>query len=499
MKRILLTGASGYIGSHLMNKLKENYEIIAISRNIENKSDERNVTWKAADLFDLNEITEVMEDIDIAIYLVHSMMPSAKLTQASFEDMDALLADNFAKAASYNKVQHIVFMSGLIPDTNELSPHLRSRLECERILGSYGVPVSTLRAGLIISSKGSSYPILKKLVERLPGLLLPKWAYNTTLPVAIDDVINGLYKIVERTPNENESIDIGGPSHMTYKDLFNQTAEVLDKRLPTMDLPIIPIWLSKYWVKLISGVPKEMVYPLMDSLIHDMVRESNHVVEGISIGKTDYKESVRIALEEETHTPKKSKSSRKSDIKDVRAISRVVLPQDMNMIQLAEVYANFLNKITLNVVNSDFDEDNFTITVPCLNKKLLLLRKDFKASDNERILYRIVGGDFALDVDGGNARLEFRRLPNSDECIIALQEYRPTLPWWVYKYTQAKVHKSVMNIFKLKLETEKNKKNGAVNMKKVILPVVIVGAVALNLYGVKKYLARKNNISNAEL
>lgn len=131
MKKILLTGASGYIGSHLMNKLKDNYEIIAISRNIENKSNEHNVTWKAADLFDLNEITEVMEDIDIAIYLVHSMMPSAKLTQASFEDMDALLADNFAKAASYNKVQHIVFMSGLIPNTSELSPHLRSRLECE--------------------------------------------------------------------------------------------------------------------------------------------------------------------------------------------------------------------------------------------------------------------------------------------------------------------------------------------------------------------------------
>ena len=241
MKKILLTGASGYIGSHLMNKLKDNYEIIAISRNIENKSNEHNVTWKAADLFDLNEITEVMEDIDIAIYLVHSMMPSAKLTQASFEDMDALLADNFAKAASYNKVQHIVFMSGLIPNTNELSPHLRSRLECEQILGSYGVPVSTLRAGLIIGSKGSSYPILKKLVERLPGLLLPKWAYNITLPVAIDDVIDGLYKIVERNPNENESIDIGGPSHMTYKDLFKQTAEILDKRLPTIDLPIIPI------------------------------------------------------------------------------------------------------------------------------------------------------------------------------------------------------------------------------------------------------------------
>lgn len=499
MKKILLTGASGYIGSHLMNKLKDNYEIIAISRNIENKSNEHNVTWKAADLFDLNEITEVMEDIDIAIYLVHSMMPSAKLTQASFEDMDALLADNFAKAASYNKVQHIVFMSGLIPNTSELSPHLRSRLECEQILGSYGVPVSTLRAGLIIGSKGSSYPILKKLVDRLSGLLLPKWAYNTTLPVAIDDVIDGLYKIVERNPNENESIDIGGPSHMTYKDLFKQTAEVLDKRLPTIDLPIIPIWLSKYWVKLISGVPKEMVYPLMDSLIHDMIRNDENIVKDISIGKIDYKESVRNALEEETKTQKKGKTSRKGDIKDVRAISRVVLPKDVNMIQLAESYANFLNRITLNVVNSDFNEDNFTISVPCLNKDLLLLSKDFKASNNERILYRIVGGDFALDSDGGNARLEFRRLPNSDACIIALQEYEPTLPWWVYKYTQAKVHKSVMNLFKFKISTQRTNKGKQLNMKKFILPIVISGAIVLKLYGLKKYLARKNNMSNAEL
>lgn len=486
MKKILLTGASGYIGSHLMNKLKDNYEIIAISRNIENKSNEHNVTWKAADLFDLNEITEVMEDIDIAIYLVHSMMPSAKLTQASFEDMDALLADNFAKAASYNKVQHIVFMSGLIPNTSELSPHLRSRLECEQILGSYGVPVSTLRAGLIIGSKGSSYPILKKLVDRLPGLLLPKWAYNTTLPVAIDDVIDGLYKIVERQPNKNESIDIGGPSHMTYKDLFKQTAEVLDKRLPTIDLPIIPIWLSKYWVKLISGVPKEMVYPLMDSLIHDMIRNDENIVKDISIGKIDYKESVRNALEEETKTQKKGKSSRKGDIKDVRAISRVVLPKDVNMIQLAESYANFLNRITLNVVNSDFNEDNFTISVPCLNKDLLLLSKDFKASNNERILYRIVGGDFALDSDGGNARLEFRRLPNSDACIIALQEYEPTLPWWVYKYTQAKVHKSVMNLFKFKINSQKTNKGEYFNMKKFILPIVITGAIVLKVYGLKK-------------
>lgn len=455
MTKVLLTGASGYIGGHLMHRLKNDYEIVAISRHIENKENETNVTWKSADLFDIEEITEVMEGVDIAIYLVHSMMPSAKLTQASFEDMDALLADNFAQAARANNVKHIIYMSGLIPEDEKLSPHLRSRLECERILGSYGVPVSTLRAGLIIGSKGSSYPILKTLVERLPGLLLPKWAYHTTLPVAIDDVIHGLNALVKRQPQQNEAIDIGGPTHMTYKDLFRQTAEVLGKRLPMADLPIIPIWLSKFWVKLISGVPKEMVYPLMDSLVHDMTRHDKNSVEGISIGRIDFKESVRQALEEEQKAQKaKSKKSPLSQlkIKDVRSISRVSLPQSVDMNVLATTYAEFLNTITFYLVHSRLEDDVFTIQVPFLNKTLLCLKKDKNASHFDKVMFHIVGGDLALADNGGNARLEFRRLPDSEDCIIALQEYQPTLPWWFYKFTQAKVHKAVMNAFKLKLK-----------------------------------------------
>ena len=282
MSKILLTGASGYIGGHLKDKLKDQHEIIAISRNTSNKQNEENVTWKSADLFDLDEITEVMEGIDTAIYLVHSMMPSAKLTQANFEDMDALLADNFARAAKKQGVKHIVFMSSLIPDDNHLSAHLRSRLECEKILGDYGIPVSTLRAGLIIGAKGSSYPILKRLVERLPAMVLPSWAYNKIAPVAIEDVIDGLAALVESSPSENESIDISGPETMNYKELIQRTAKVLDKPLPMLDLPIIPIIVSRYWVQLISSVPKEMVYPLMNSLIHDMVPHDKRIVPKLS-------------------------------------------------------------------------------------------------------------------------------------------------------------------------------------------------------------------------
>ena len=140
--KILLTGASGYIGGNLMESLKEDYEIIAVSRNIDNKQDEKNVTWKEADLYSQLDIEKVMEDIDIAIYLVHSMQPSSKLDQGTFGDKDAILADNFAWAAKKQGVGRIIYLSGIIPDDDELSDHLKSRLECEKILGSYGIPVS---------------------------------------------------------------------------------------------------------------------------------------------------------------------------------------------------------------------------------------------------------------------------------------------------------------------------------------------------------------------
>lgn len=295
--KILLTGASGYIGGNLLESLKDDHEIVAISRNTKNKEDEKNVTWKEADLYSQIDIENVMEDIDIAIYLVHSMQPSSKLSQAKFRDMDAILADNFAWAAKRQGVKRIIYLSGIIPDDDKLSEHLNSRLECEKILGSYGIPVSTLRAGLIVGPKGSSFPILYNLVKRLPALVLPAWAYNRTHPVALEDVITGLSKVVKRQPKENESIDIGGPDEKTYKELFQETAEMVGKKLPMMDLPIIPIFLSKLWVRLIAQKPKEMVYPLLESLTHNMVMKQKNYVEGISNAPTTFKESVRIALD----------------------------------------------------------------------------------------------------------------------------------------------------------------------------------------------------------
>src|SRR5699024_125241 len=207
--------------------------------------------------------------IDIAIYLVHSMQPSSKLSQAKFKDMDAILADNFAWAAKQKGVKRIIYLSGIIPDDDKLSEHLNSRLECEKILGAYGIPVSTLRAGLIVGPKGSSFPILYNLVKRLPTLVLPAWAYNRTHPVALKDVITGLTKVVKRRPKENESIDIGGPEEKTYKELFEETAEVVGKKLTMMDLPSLAIFLSKLWRSLDAQNPTELVYAVLEHLSHE--------------------------------------------------------------------------------------------------------------------------------------------------------------------------------------------------------------------------------------
>lgn len=453
MGKILLTGASGYIGGNLLKELKKEHHIVAASRSIKNKENEEHVEWKKVDLFSLKDVEDAMEGIDTAIYLVHSMMPSAKLTQASFIDMDAILADNFGRAAKTKGVKHIIFMSGIMPpneDEDDLSDHLKSRKECEKILGFYGVPVSTLRAGLIIGPKGSSFPILKKLTERLPALVLPSWAHSQTAPVALDDVVQGLTKLVDRRPDHNEVIDI---SHevTTYKGMFKETAEVMDKKLPMMDLPIIPVWLSKLWVRLIAGESKELVYPLLDSLVHDMVPSKENYVEGISNAQTSTKESIRKALDEDQDSKKNKKQSqsiaeqlKKSDVKSVQ---RIMIPSSWTIEQTANYYANWLSRIGHSFINTAIENNKLMISLPIFKDPILILEKSTDRSDDNRVLFFIRGGKFAKSVEGGQARLEFRRVLDTNECLIAIHEYEPTLPWFLYTVTQARIHLIVMTLF----------------------------------------------------
>jgi uncharacterized protein YbjT (DUF2867 family) len=172
--KIAIAGASGFVGQMLIEDLKDEHEIIALGRSqkqIEVAAGNNQVEWRSCDLFSLLQTEQALIGAEIGIYLVHSMLTRAKLTQSTFEDCDLLLADNFARAAQKVGLKRIVYLSDLIPAGKELSRHLESRREVELALSSHGNVVTTVRAGLIIGAKGSSFQMLYLLVKRL-GLSL---------------------------------------------------------------------------------------------------------------------------------------------------------------------------------------------------------------------------------------------------------------------------------------------------------------------------------------
>jgi len=455
-KTVALAGATGYIGHNLLDALKKRFDVIALSRNGNDMEDEEQVTWRSCDLFSLEDTERGLEGAEIAIYLVHSMMPSAKLTQGKFEDMDLLLADNFARAAKSNGIRQILYLSGIIPeDAPELSRHLKSRLEVERALAAYGTPVTTIRAGLIVGPKGSSFPILSKLVKRLPVMVLPSWTRTRTHPIALPDVISSLEKSAGRDDLGGKAIDVGGPETMTYRQMIEQTAEVMGKHPLLLNFPFPTVNLSRLWVSLVTGTPKETAYPLIESMIHPMVAKEERKVAGISEGRMSFRDAAKNALDAEKKEEKKSKSSNKNSdgpsILDVRSVQRLILPGEKNARWAAREYVEWLGRARP-LLRTEIDAANdCRIFAPLFSEPLLELSY-VEAKDDAFAMYRITGGLFATVADESRGRIEFRQIPGTQECVIAIHEFVPALPWIVYRMTQANVHLFVMFLYKLHLE-----------------------------------------------
>ncbi|CAM3425772.1 MULTISPECIES: NAD(P)H-binding protein [Saccharibacillus] len=471
--KVILTGASGYIGQNLMKKLTEDYDVIALSRHGGSKEDEEHVEWRSCDFYSMDDALESLQGADFAFYLIHSMMPTAKLTQGNFEDMDAILADHFARAARKNGIKHIVYLSGILPDDvpeEKLSRHLRSRLEVQKILESSGVPVTTIRAGLIVGPQGSSFPILHKLVERLPIMTLPTWTRTLTHAIALDDVLNALKNSVNNEAVKGRAVDVGGPDVMSYKEMMKQMAEVMGVKRRFIDLPLLTVNLSRFWVTMITREPREMTYPLIESLIHPMVAHEENKVEGISYGQKTFKEAAKESIEEEKRKKeeKAEKESQKSEsssgessestsesIKksDVRSVQRVTLPQGKDAQWAGEYYLQWLGKAMGPLIRVTQGEDGVSrVYIRFFSRPILELSYDPVKSGEDRAVYRITGGMFASSKDSHSGRLEFLMIPGSSDCVVAIHDYMPSMPWFLYKYTQAKLHLAVMYLFRKHLE-----------------------------------------------
>lgn len=443
MRKILIAGASGFIGRALIDRLLKDpdIEIVALSRGSKESHNPR-VIWKKCDLFSLKDITEGMEGCEEAYYLVHSMLPSASLSQGAFYDFDLIMADNFIRAGRIHHLKHIIYLGGMIPAAEELSWHLRSRLEVEETFRKSGILTTVLRAGLIIGPHGSSFTILQRLIERLPIMICPPWTNTRSQPVALQDVVKVLYRAFLEKGVQGKIYDLAGPEVVTYQGLINRAALKIRKTTRLYSLNIIPLGLSRLWVTLVTGVSKNLVYPLVLSLRHEMLPAPSRSWPHPEDLSTGLDEALTIALSTSSEV---SSHHYRPEGKDVRSIQRLVLPPGRNAEWVALEYFKWLPFFFSTLVSVIIEGNRCTFYLFHPSIAILKLEKSVERSSPDRQLLYVTGGLLSGQMDRG--RLEFREVLDGHYVMAALHEFRPALPWFIYRWSQAIVHIIVMKAF----------------------------------------------------
>lgn len=448
MSRILIAGASGFIGQNLLKRLEldTNLSIVALSRQKTNVSHER-LEWRQADLFSLKDITAAMEGCDQVVYLVHSMLPSASLVQGKFYDLDLILADNFARAAKHHKVHHIVYLGGLLPeDKSELSWHLKSRYEVENILKAAAPVVTVLRAGMVLGANGSSFVIMKRLVERLPLMICPSWTNTKAQTIDLHDLISVLRECLVNSEVQGHTWDVGGKEVLTYKELMKLTANIFNKHVQFISINLFSPQISRFWVSLVTGAPRALVYPLIQSLKHSMLVDPAKRFPKPELMNTPIRNSIeRIVNVEAREVHAFQLHPIKNTEMTARSVQRLPLPPGKDALWVAEEYFIWLPRFFSFIIKTRI-EGNFCYFY-FLHPKivLLVLEKSIVISRPDRQLLYVRGG--LLSGEQVRARLEFREVMNRKYIIAGIHDFKPSLPWIIYRYTQAIVHLFVMKSF----------------------------------------------------
>ena len=293
---VLVTGATGFIGRRLVPALLEDgHRVRAMTRRP--ASYDGPGEGVGGDVSDPPSLTAALEGADAAVYLVHS------LDSPDFERRDADAARAFGKAAAAAGVRQIVYMGGLGDEDEELSPHLRSRREVEGLLGEGGVPVTVLRAGIVVGQGGISWELTRQLVKNLPAMVVPKWVSTRTQPIALDDVIRYLAGVVGDERAFGRVFEIGGPDRMTYLEML-QVASLMSsgRKVPIVRVPVLTPRLSSYWLALVTDVDVTTGRNLIESMGTEVLVTDTSIREIVPGEPLDYEEAVRRALEEDGRT-----------------------------------------------------------------------------------------------------------------------------------------------------------------------------------------------------
>ena len=297
--KILLTGASGYIGKRLLPLLIERgCEVVCAVRDKDRFPREgfyKHPNVSAIEIDFLNDIPagDELKGIDAAYYLIHSMSDD---DSSSFEKLEKTAALNFVKLIDQTSAKQIIYLGGI---TNEqtLSKHLASRKMVDEVLRTSRVPVTSLKAGIIVGSGSSSFEIIRDLVEKLPVMITPRWVDTRTQPIAIRNVLEFLTGVLLREDTYGDSYDIGGPDVMTYKEMLLQFAEVRRLKRYILTVPVMTPRLSSYWLYFVTSTSYRLAVNLVNSMKVEVVAKPNDLAERLGIHPMRYKEAVRLAFQ----------------------------------------------------------------------------------------------------------------------------------------------------------------------------------------------------------
>ncbi len=288
---VLVAGASGFVGRRLVKALDEaGHDVRAMTRRPEQYAGPGEPVY--GDVHEAETLNDALDGCTAAYYLVHS------LDSPDFERLDAEAATAFGEAAAKAGVQQIIYLGGLGSDRDDLSAHLRSRREVEQLLGAAGVPVTVIRAGIIVGNGGLSWELTRQLVAHLPAMVTPRWVSTRTQPIAVDDVVRYLVGVLGHSDAIGRVFEVGGPEVLQYVTMLKRVAAIEKRRLLIVPVPLLTPGLSSLWLSLVTSVDTQSGRNLIDSMANEVIVHDDSITRVVPFEPMGYDESVRLALAE---------------------------------------------------------------------------------------------------------------------------------------------------------------------------------------------------------
>jgi uncharacterized protein YbjT (DUF2867 family)/membrane protease YdiL (CAAX protease family) len=304
--KVLVAGASGFVGRRLSPALEEaGHEVRAMTRHPDTYAGAG--TPVGGDVSDPDSLDAALTGCEAAYYLVHS------LDDDDFENKDARGATAFGSAAKRAGLKRIVYLGGLGDDSEELSAHLRSRREVESALAETGVPVTTLRAGIVIGDGGISWEMTRQLVDHLPAMITPRWVLTSTQPIAVTDVVRYLVAVLEMPEAADRALEIGGPEVLRYKTMLQRVAKLQGRDLPIVPVPFLTPQLSSLWLSLVTDVDTTTGRNLVDSMTNEVVVKDDSIRRMVPFEPMSYDDAAKAALDDRAERADNDEGSSTAD------------------------------------------------------------------------------------------------------------------------------------------------------------------------------------------